>query len=334
MHRIILLYLLFLLVSSCQFFSSTSKKTSQEGTIVFPETSKISTLIEDNPKDASLYFKRGLILREIEKDSLAMLDFQKAISLDSTKAPFYSALGDLLFDHKDITGSLGWIKKAIELDPEDKVAHLKLAKLFLFTAEYPKAFTEINTVLRSDVYNTEAYFLKGMCYKNMKDTNKAISSFQTSVQADPKNVDSYMQLAILHEAKKDPLALEYYENAYKANPSNLDPLYGKAMYWQNQGKFEEAKKIFTRMIVLDRNYPVSFYNMGWMLLQQDSIDKAIRQFNIAIEVNPDYTEAYHNRGLCYEIQHNKNAAIADYNQALNFNPDFAPSKEALKRIQQ
>ncbi|HPI54212.1 MAG TPA: tetratricopeptide repeat protein [Chitinophagaceae bacterium] len=242
-------------------------------------------------------------------------------------------MGDLLFDHKDVSGSLGWIQKAIQLNPNDETAHLKLARMFLFTSEYNKAFIEINTVLRADVYNTEAYFLKGMCYKSMKDTNLAISSFQTAVQSDPKNSEAYMQLALLHEARKDPLALNYYENAYKADSSNLEPLYGKAMYWQNQQNFPEAKKVFTRMIELDRNYPKSFYNMGWMLLQEDSTEKAIRNFTIAIEVKPDYAEAYFNRGLCYEIQGNFKAAAADYNQSLNFNQQMKAAQEALNRIQ-
>jgi tetratricopeptide (TPR) repeat protein len=332
MPKYYLVVTILLLWSSCDFFSKTAvKKTSGPG--AFQETAALTEQIEGKPNDAKLYFKRGTILRTLKQDSLAIVDFQKAISLDSTNAVYYSAMGDLLFDHKDVSGSLGWIQKAIQLDPNDQTAHLKLARMFLFTSEYNKAFIEINTVLRADVYNTEAYFLKGMCYKSMKDTNLAISSFQTAVQSDPKNSEAYLQLAILHEARKNPLALDYFENAYKADSSNLEPLYGKAMYWQNQQNFAEAKKVFNRMIGIDRNYPKSFYNMGWILLQEDSTEKAIRNFSIAIEVKPDYAEAYFNRGLCYEIQGNFKAAAADYNQSLNFNAQMKAAQEALARIQ-
>jgi tetratricopeptide (TPR) repeat protein len=202
----------------------------------------------------------------------------------------------------------------------------------LFTAEYPKAFVEINTVLRANVYNPEAYFLKGMCYKNMGDTNKAISSFQTAVQTDPKFTEGYMQLALIHEARKNPLALQYYENAYRADPSNMEALYGEGMYWQNQEKMEEAKKVYRRMIGLDRGYPKSYYNLGWILLQQDSVDKALRQFEFAIQNQPDYGDAWYNKGLCLEILGNKKEAQASYEQAQVFLQQAPYVKEALQRI--
>src|SRR5690606_19393220 len=105
--------------------------------------------------------------------------FQQAASLDSTKAEYFSAVGDLMFEHKDISGSLPWIEKAVSLNPKDPQARLKIAKLFVFIKEYPKAFSEINTVLRQNAMNPEGYFLKGIIYKDLKDTSKAISSFQT-----------------------------------------------------------------------------------------------------------------------------------------------------------
>jgi tetratricopeptide (TPR) repeat protein len=72
--------------------------------------------------------------------------------------------------------------------------------------------------------------------------------------------------------------------------------------------------------------------MGWMLLQEDSTEKAIRQFGIAIQEKPDYVEAYYNRGLCYEIEGKMEQAKEDYNQALTFNPDYEPGKTALQRV--
>jgi tetratricopeptide (TPR) repeat protein len=68
-----------------------------------------------------------------------------------------------------------------------------------------------------------------------------------------------------------------------------------------------------------------------MLLQEDSIDKALRQFDMAIGVKQDYVEAYFNRGLCHEILEKYELAIADYTQALTFNPDYQAAKIALLR---
>lgn len=308
-----------------------AKSASPEGN---KDIERISAEIKAHPDNAELWFMRSKIYRSLKKDSLALGDLYKAVQLDSTRAGYHSAIADILFEHKDINGSVQWIKKAMILNPDDPTAHLKIAKLFLFTEEYPKAFTEINAVLRSDVYNAEAYFLKGMCYKQMKDTARAISSFQTAVHTDPKYVDAHLQLALIYKNRKNPIALQYFENIFRADSSNMDALYGQGMFWQDQQKYAEAKKAFRRCIMVDKNYEKSYYNIGWMLLQEDSTEKALRQFDIAVQVKPDYMEAYYNRGLCHEILGHVAEAKADYEQALAFQPDYAPAKQALQRVQQ
>jgi tetratricopeptide (TPR) repeat protein len=327
--RIHFILIILLAVAACT--NSSSKKENTPTSSPKSQLSILSAEIAKKPTSAALLYNRSKLYHSLKQDSLALNDLFKAIQLDSLQSDYFSSVADILFEHKDISGSVQWIQKAIKLNPDNEIAHLKIAKIFLFTGEYPKAFTEINTVLRSDVYNAEAYFLKGMCYKNMKDTMKAISSFQTAVQTDPKYVDAHIQLALIYKAKNNPLALSYFENAYNADSSSMEPLYGQAMYWQDQHKFAEAKKVFRKCILLNSQYEKAYYNTGWMLLQEDSIEKAIRQFNMAIGVKQDYVEAYFNRGLCHEILEKYEVAIADYTQALTFNPDYQPAKAALLR---
>ena len=321
-----------IIFTACNFFQKNTTEKKKKKNKDQQAIESLSAEIKSNSTNAELYYKRGLAYKASHQDSLAFKDFQQSALLDSTQAKYFSAVGELMFDHKDVTGSVPWFQKALSLNPEDEKAHLKMAKLFLYIQEYPKAFVEINTVLRGNVYNAEAYFLKGMCYKSMKDTNKAISSFQTAVQTNPKYADAHMQLALIYEGKKNPLALNYFENAYKADTFNMEPLYGAAMFWQNQNNFAEAKKVFKRIVLLDRSYPKSYYNTGWMLMQEDSVDKAIRQFDIAIQNKPDYADAYYNRGICKEILKTYKEALEDYNQALSFNAEYKPYIEAKKRV--
>ncbi len=331
MKHVSILLALLTLCASCQW-NDKPKVTADEANPDEQAIHNFTEAIKKEPGKALLYYKRGLAYRVAKQDSLALLDFKKASVLDSTEAKYFSAAGDLLFDHKDISASVPWFQKALALNPDDEKAHLKMAKLFLYIEEFPKAFVEINTVLRANVYNAEAYFLKGMCYKSMKDTAKAISSFQTAVQTEPKYVDAHMQLAMIYEGRKDPVALRYFENAYQADTLNMEPLYGQAMFWQNQENYTEAKKVFRRMILRDRSYARSYYNTGWMLMQEDSTEKAIRQFDIAIQNKPDYADAYYNRGICKEILGLNAEALEDYNQALSFDMNNTGYTSAKQRV--
>lgn len=297
-----------------------------------PALKEISERISQDPKNGGLYYQRGSMLHRMKQDTLALTDFKKAISCDSSRAEYYSAVGDLLFEHKDIEGSLKWLQKALDLNKEDPAAHLKIAKLLIYTSDYPKAFTEINTVLRRDVNNPEAYFLKGMIYKNIKDTAKAISSFQTAINNAPQYKDAFVQLGILYAAKKDPVALKYYDNAFKLDTLDVSPLYDRGMYYQNLHRYEEAKAEYKNCILHDPQYPDAYFNMGWILMQEDSLEKARRQYDLVTQIAPDNADAYYNRGLCSEMMGKKDEAIADYKQVLVFDKNYQKASESLKRL--
>jgi tetratricopeptide (TPR) repeat protein len=292
----------------------------------------ISGQIDANPGDAALFFKRAKAFRALGQDSVALIDFEKAVQLDSSKANYFSAIGELLFEHKDVDGSVKWFKKAIRIDPKDPVAHLKFAKMLIFINDNQKAFNEINTVLRKDPYNSEAYFLKGIVYKNMNDTGKAMSSFQTSVQVDPGYQPSILQLAILYAAKKDPIALKYFDNAYAADTTQLMAWYGKAMFYQDNGDYEKAKEIYRECLRKNDAYTDAYFNTGWILMHQDSLEKAIGRFGEVVKRESSNFSAYYNRGLCYELLKRKDEAIADYNSALRFNQDYQEPKDGIKRL--
>lgn len=323
------------LLATLLFYSC--KEGKETGASSFPHLNNpmidgVSAQIAQDPDNAALYFERGTLLHRIEEDSLALIDYKKAVTLDSSKSHYYSAIGDLLFEHKDITGSIDWLQKAIKLNPKDPKAHLKIAKMFIFIEDYNQAFNSINTVLRQDVYNPEAYVLKGIAYKHIKDTAKALSSFQTAINALPDYTEAIMQIASIYAARKDPMALTYYENAYRSDTTDVSPIYNAGLFHLNNGDIEAAKKQYTRAIMENKNYANAFFGMGFALMQQDSLEKARRQFDIVVGIDPTNTDAYYNRGLCAEMMGNKTEALADYEQTLQFDPEYKPAIEAKKRV--
>ena len=307
--------------------------TNNNPVFLQPGLKELTQKIEDSPDDPGLYFERGRMLDHMNEDSLALSDYQKAISLDSSKAEYFSAIGDMLFEHKDISGSLKWIEKALKLNPKDPAAHLKMAKLFIYTKDYKSAFSEINTVLRQDVYNAEGYFLKGMAYKDMKDTANAKSSFETAVQVAPDYRDAIIQLGLLYSAKKDSLALKYFDNAYRLDTTDLFPVYARGVYYQESNQYELAKNEYKKVILRDNQYTDAYYNMGYVLMQQDSNQKAWRQYDLLTKIDPTDPEAYYNRGLCSELMGKKEDALTDYRQALTFYKDYPEAAAGVKRLQ-
>lgn len=317
------------------FVSCTDNKKNAEQNPFFnsdPALKEVTASIAKSPNDAALYFSRGKMLHKLRQDSLAISDFKMASSLDTNNAVYYSAVGDILFENKDLDGSVEWLQKAINKNPTDPKAHLKIAKLFLYMKAHPKAFEQINIVLRKDVYNPEAYFLKGMIYKDMNDTGRAISSFQTVLQIAPDYKEAVVQLGLLYSAKNDSLAMKYLDNAYKMDSSDVFPIYARGVYYQNHKDFDKAKSEFRKCIVKNTHFVDAYFNMGYILMQQDSIQKSFSFYDLAVKLQPDNPTGYYDRGVCYEMLNKVPEAVNDYKTAAKLDTGYASPKAALKRL--
>ncbi len=332
-RKLACLFALFLGISlsSCQ-----SGPDQSEGVDEFwsqhPALREISRKIEEKPHQASLYFERATILDDMELDSMALIDYQRAIKRDSSRAEYFSRVGDLLFEHQDISGSLPWFEQALKLDPHDPVTHLKLGKLFIYTKEYTSAFKMINKVLRDDVYNPQGYYLKGIAYKDMGRYDEAISSFQTAVQVDPMFRDARIQLGLMFSKKGDDMAITYLEHAYAQDSSDLFPLYAQGVHYQDKKDYVRAKEIYRRLILRDREYINAYMNLGYIYIQEDSLDKAWRHYDLVRKLEPANAEAYYSMGLCHELQGQTEEAAENYRYALQFKPEYPEALEGIARI--
>ncbi len=300
--------------------------------ITDPNLKKITEDINSSPKDAGLYSRRAVMLHKMQLDSLAIKDYKTATTLDSNTAENYSAIGDILFEHKDISGSVEWLQKAINKNPKDKKAHLKIAKLFLYLRDYSKGFAEINIVLRQDVYNSEAYFLKGMMYKDMKDTARAISNLLTAEQVAPEYKEAILELGLLYIDKNDPIALKYFDKAYTIDTTDVYPIFKKGVYYQLNKDFPAAKAEYKKCIIRNNHYTDAYFNLGSIYLQQDSTLKAYHQYDIDTKIDPTNPTAYYNRGVCSELMDSVKNAIEDYKQAVSLDTSYKSPKEALKKL--
>ena len=315
--------------------NNNSKTITEDDNPVFQQDPVLKAMTEEihkNPTNAVLFVERGDALRKMKLDSLALKDYKKATTLDSNKASYYSLVGDMLFEHKDLDGSVQWLQKAILKDPNDKKARLKIAKMFLYIGKDNDALAQIEIVMRADAFNPEAYFLKGMVYKDKKDTAKALSSFQTAVQVSPDYKDAIVQLGMIYSARKDSLALRYLDNAFKVDSSDVFPIFARGVFYQDQNDFVHAKEEYKRCIFKNRHYVDAYFNMGYILMQQDSVAKSMRQYQMAIEVDPRNPTAYFDRGVCMEALDSVKQAIEDYRHALILDPGYDSPKEALKRL--
>ena len=96
--------------------------------------------------------------------------------------------------------------------------------------QYPEAFDKLNAVLRQAPLNHEAYWMKGMIYRDQGNAENAKSSFQTAVEVNPNFFDGFIALGLAYAADMDTLAIGFFETAKELRPQSVEARYNLAYF--------------------------------------------------------------------------------------------------------
>ena len=292
----------------------------------------LNQAIVENPKQADLYFQRAQLFLKKNVQSQAFSDLLTATKLDSNNTQYLMVLADVAFKTFQIKKASETFERVVKIDPQNKEAYQKLAELYFYIKGYQRALLYTNEALKIDKQLAKAYSLRAFIYKEMGDTAKAVSSFNTVLDLINDDYDTYIQLGNIYAVRSNSLALQYYNNALRVYPNSTEALYNRALYYQNKNELEKATIDYLAIIKLDPSYSDAFFNLGYInsVIGKNYKD-AIGFYTDAIRTNEHYVEAYYQRGVCYEKLGDKSAAMKDYNAALGVVPTYKPALQKLNR---
>lgn len=279
-----------------------------------------------------LYLKRAKLYMDNGELDLAIKDVNRAIKIDSLMPEYYLLKAELLKKQYKLKESKDALDACMLIDNDNIEARLELGYLALVARNYKQALDYADAVLKRDVYNAEAYYLKGMVFEEKQDTVLALSSYSTAVEQENDYYEAYIKLGILNLPINLELAKGYIENALRIEPNNLEALYAYGMCNQEIGDYNLAIETYLKIIEI-QEYREPYFNLGYIHHEYLKVfDVAIDYYTKAIEVEPKYIEAYYNRALCYEELNKLKMAETDLRTALELNPQYTNAALALDRV--
>ena len=329
--RIILFIAALFLVVACQ---NEPKKSATEIAQTIPaRLDSLNQQIVSSPNNAALYNERAIYFFSQKDLSAASKDILQAITIDSNNSNFYVTLSDIFFASGKSSQSKRSLEKSLLLDPNNKEALMRMAELYLYVKDNKKSIEYLDKVLKQDINFPKAYFIKGMNFKEMGDTAKAISSFQTTIEQDPQYYNAFIQLGLLYGVKRNPLAIDYYNNALRIDPKSTEAMYNMGMFYQENNQLNKAIETYTAMLKMDPQNKFANYNLGYIHYEYLKVFRiAAQHFTNAINCDSNYAEAVYMRGLCYEAMGDVGAAAKDYNKSLVLAPAYELPLLGLKRL--
>jgi tetratricopeptide (TPR) repeat protein len=215
-------------------------------------TEKISAdpTAENYNKRAVVYYRRGAIDR-------AIIEYTKAIELDSNAAYLYSNRGAAWGDIKNYDKAIADYTEMIRLDPNNATTFHNRGIVWFAQGNYEKAISDLTEAIHLKPNYPLAYTHRGIVWDEQREFEKAIADHTEAIRLDSN-----------------------YAFAYK----------NRGDAWLDIQDYEKALADYNEALRLDPNYADAFVGRAEVMVAQNRVENAVEEFEIAFRVDPNNAE--------------------------------------------
>lgn len=126
-----------------------------------------------------------------------------------------------------------------------------------------------------------------------------VSILATSLLLANAHADELKDIAQMADQGQTVAALDRINSFIAANPKNASALFMKGVFLAEQGRRDEAIKVFTEVTDRFPTLPEPYNNLAVLYADQGQFDKARKALETAIKTHPSYATAHENLGDIY-----------------------------------
>ncbi len=258
--------------------------------------------VEKDPKYAQAWTALGTLHAAMGPRDQGIAELRKAIALDPKQPLAYEELGTLLLAQHQMEDALAVWRELEQAVPENVMAPERAGSILLSLQRYPLAVTELEGAVKRNPGSAILLTQLGTAYSRSGDVARAISTFESALQAD----SSANTLNSVAYAMAD------------ANVNLAEAL-------QDARKAVSEEESATAKISIDSAAPTDFATasslaaywdtLGWAYFRSGDLEQAQKYLNAGWHLSLDPTIADH-LGQVDEKQGKKREAIHLYSEAV------------------
>jgi len=270
---------------------------------------------------------RGVCYITLGNFDMALRDFNMAINLAPKYADAYFNRADLFENMKQYKKYILDVLKAMTIDPKETFAlssftYCKRGEIYEIWNEKQKALSSYNSAINLDPKCAVAYFKRANIFEKMGKYEKAIADYESILQINPNDVNAYNNRGNIYiTMKKYKEALSDFDNAIKINPKYAMFHFNRGRVYWAIGEYDKAVSNFTAVLEINPKWchGVAFdYRAASNIARKDYMS-AMSDLNNAIDINPNNSWAYARRGYIYLEMNKPDLAILEFIKALEGN---------------
>lgn len=199
--------------------------------------------IELNPKDATIYRRRGFARLNLDRYEEAMKDFNKAIHLNPMDAVTYRGRGFAETNLKRYKEAIENFDKAINLNPMDKFAYRGRGLAELYLGRYKKAIKDLDKAISLNPTDKFAYRGRGSVNLYLKRYYEAMEDFNKAIELSPRYADAYYDRGLTKlYLERYYEAMEDFDKVMDLNGSrSTTAFYSRSICWLCLREWDKAR---------------------------------------------------------------------------------------------
>lgn len=323
----------------CGFFYMGSCGSHQEnapfdGILEQAPYAGITDSIGREPKNAALYYRRGMLLLRNELAVPALADLRRAWELAPDEEHGVALSNALLA--RDPAEAESFLRGALQQLPRDLFLELNLVEALRQQHRTAPALAVCDSIISRYPGQIDAWMSRAALLDEQGDSTAATAALERAYQLAPFDSDLCHDLAFRYAQDKNARALALCDSLIRADSAgkHAEPYYFKGVYFYNTGQKEKALDLFNQSILHDYYFLDAYLEKGRILYEQKRFNAALKEFRLATTISPTFADAYFWLGKCQEATGELTDARDNYLRAYGFDKTLTQAKEAADRLQQ
>ena len=220
-------------------------------------------------------FNQGKSLRAKGEFAAAAVEFQASQIDTKYREDSLTALGEIYYLLNLNEQAANYLERALDINPKNADAHLKLARAYERLGSIDKAANEYNSALTKSSENADILLsLEGI--------------WKRKVELAPDDAEAHANLGAVYQKKGNlDLALSEYQKAEKLNPTNVTTRMNMGTLFQAQKNYEQAIEAYDSILRLYPNTVLAYYYKAQSLRAMNLKDAAIQNYKLALNLEPN-----------------------------------------------
>ncbi len=288
--------------------------------------------IKQAPSNAELYYKRGALLLQNEKQEYAEADLKKAWQLKQDEQYALGVANALR--RKNADSAIYFLQVASQRLPQSIALRIALSRGLQQKEQLDKALQICDEILAAYPNQLDALELKTELLQVQKKDTEALSTLEKAYSYAPSDPELAHRLAFMYAEAKNSKAIALCDSLIKADVqgTHAEPYYFKGVYYANTGNRALALSFFNQAIQRNYNFLDAYMDKGNLLYESKKYGEALKTFELATTVSPTFADAYFWSAKTKEAMGNKAEAKLDYQRAYGLDKSLTEAKEAADKL--